>query len=535
LLPGYIFGTDFAGPRHYPFPSSLTSDAGLQFVLAVAGLALPADLVGKALIVGVLGTAGITAYHALPIGGFAPRAAAALIYMVNPFVYDRLAYGQLTVLAGYAVLPLVASAIRQLMLEPGIRRALEAAAVLALIGILDVHVAIIAATLSGVLAATHLAIQGGSWARVAHLAGYLLLSACAALAASLYWLVPILLGVGTQARTLARIGAGDLNAFSTLADPRLGLLPNILGLFGFWAEDTGRFASAKDFVTGWPVMLLVLLTFTIAAAVVGWRNAIPGFVSARPWVVGLVFAGIVAAILEMGVSNPHTAPVVTALDAVFPPYRGMRDAGKWAALLALVYALLVPIAMSAAIGWSRARFQSGTRTEVAAAVPIALLLAVQLYYGNSVLYGMHGQVRPSSYPVGWYAADQALAADPHPGRAVFLPWHGYLALSFIKNTNQIVASPAPQFFSIPVVASQDLEIAGIAPPSDDKDQVVIRGLVADAGRTDWGAALAERNFKYVLLAREVDWRDYAYLDNQSALVLVKDYGSIIVYRNVMWH
>ena len=38
-------------------------------------------------------------------------------------------------------------------------------------------------------------------------------------------------------------------------------------------------------------------------------------------------------VLEMGVSQPQTAGLVTWLDSHFVLYRGMRDAGKWAALL----------------------------------------------------------------------------------------------------------------------------------------------------------------------------------------------------------
>src|SRR5260370_18627591 len=92
---------------------------------------------------------------------------------------------------------------------------------------------------------------------------------------------------------------------------------------------------------------------------------------------------------------------------------------------------------------------------------------------------MHGELRPAQYPAGWYQADRLLLADPHPGRAVFLPWHLYLALSFVDNTNKVVASPAPSFFSIPVVISPNPEIPGIAAPGDP-DQVAVSGLVTAA-------------------------------------------------------
>jgi hypothetical protein len=535
LQPGYIFSTDFAGPRHYAFPDGPASYAALQIALRGAALALPADIVGKLLIVLILAGAGLTAYRAVPSGDFPPRAVASVVYMFNPFVYDRLAYGQLTVLAGYAVLPWVASSVRRQLVEPSLRTALVTASVLTLIGILDIHLALIAAVLAGVLTLAHLATQRWSWANVARLVGFLLVSAIVALAASAYWLVPLLAGLGPEARTLAQVSTSDLVAFSTTADPNFGLIPNVLGLFGFWAEDTGRFASMKHFVPMWPVVLAALLLLVIAGVVVAWRQThVPGRASVRPWIAGLVAAGIVAAILDIGVSDSHVAPLVNWLNTVFPPYRGMRDAGKWAAVLALAYSQVIPYAATALLKGSRQRFGSGSLSAVGVGAVMGLVLALPLLYGNGLLYGMHRQIQPSSYPTGWYTADRTLAIDPHPGRTVFLPWNGYLSLSFVRNANRVVASPAPLFFSVPVLASQDLEIPGVSPP-DDADQVKVSNLVAAGARGNWATELAESDVKYMLLAREVNWKDYGYLDNQPGLQLVGDYGSILLYRNVLWH
>ena len=163
-----------------------------------------------------------------------------------------------------------------------------------------------------------------------------------------------------------------------------------------------------------------------------------------------------------------------------------------------------------------------------------LLLALPLYYGNGLLFGAHGEIQPSSYPAGWYQADQLLSADPHPGRTLFLPWHLYLGLDFVRNTNNVVASPAPSFFSVPVVISKDPDIPGIGAPSD-ADQTVISRLVAEGANGDWAGELAGRNIKYVVLAKEADWAQQdAFLASQPGLVLIADYGSIAVYRNQSW-
>src|SRR5260370_2099 len=174
LLPGYIFGTDWPGPRYFAFPGSLESSALLRGGLFAVGWAVGGEAAGKALVLGLLFTAAALSYASLPTGGFVPRASAAAIYVVNPFVYGRLHYVQLFLLGAYAVVPLV-------------------------------------------------------------------------------------IGRGPEASVIAGTGAGDVSAYAAVPDHSLGLVPNLLGLYGFWAEDSGRFASMKAFVLLWPIVLLLLL------------------------------------------------------------------------------------------------------------------------------------------------------------------------------------------------------------------------------------------------------------------------------------
>ena len=108
-----------------------------------------------------------------------------------------------------------------------------------------------------------------------------------------------------------------------------------------------------------------------------------------------------------------------------------------------------------------------------------------------------------------------------------------MGLSFVNDTDPIVASPAPLFFSVPVVSSQDLEVPGIMPP-DDPVQLALSRLVKARGTVDWSAELAQRDFKYILLAREGDWTTYDFLNSQAHLGLVADYGSILLYKNLLW-
>ena len=524
---GYLFGTDWPGPRRFDFPQTVSSSAPFQALLAGVSRILSGELTGKLFVVALLFVAALTAYRAMPIDAFVPKATASIVYLFNPFVYGRLHYGQLFLLAGYAVLPLAALRLHRLLIEPRPATAFASAVSLVVLGIFSLHMFLVASVLAGALLLTHAIASKGRVAYLKRLALSLLLSVGVTFAASSYWMIPILIGLGPDARVVGGTGSGDLAAYAAVPDQHLALLPNLLGLYGFWAENTGRFTSMKEFVPWWPAILMVLLLVGAVGAIAVFRQRRDRL---APWVGGLLIVAVVALILEAGISQSATSGLVRWLDANLPLYRGMRDAGKWAALLALVYSQLVGLGAAAILEWSRKQIHITAQRDWVVAVATGLLLAVPLYYGNGLLYGMHGEIKTSQYPPGWYAADQVLAADSHPGRTLFLPWHEYMALSFVRNQNSVVASPAPSFFSTPILVSADPEVPGIAPPADS-EQTAISNLVRAGSQGQWAQVLAAHNVKYVLLAHEVDWSSYVFLDNQPGLVRVGDYGSIVLYRN----
>jgi len=526
LAGGYIFGTDWPGPRRFDFPHDLSSSALLQALLATISLLLSGEATGKLFIFGFLFVAATTAYRAIPTGGFVPRAAGSIVYLFNPFVYGRMQYGQLFLLAGYAVLPWVALRLRRLLVEPRVATALTAAVSLVVLGVLSIHLFLVASFLAAMLLITHTVAANDKPVYLKRLVPALLITIGATLAASAYWVIPAVIGRGPEGTVIGAIGAADLAAYAAIADQHLGLLPNLLGLYGFWAEGTGRFASMKDFVPLWPAVLVLLLLVGALGVLAGFKRTQDQI---APWVAGLLIAAAIALILEAGISQPMTSVLVRWLDAV-PIYRGMRDAGKWAALLALVYSQLFGLGAIAILDRVSKLHRPGITREWLQAMATGLLLAFPLYYGNGLLFGMHGEIKPSQYPPGWYAADQVLAADRHPGRAVFLPWHEYTGLSFVRNRNRVVAPPAPTFFSVPVLVSADPQVPGIVPP-DNPDQMAVSSLVRDGAQANWAEVLAGRGVKYLLLAREVDWMSYSYLDGQPGLVRIGDYGSIILYRD----
>src|SRR5438445_8840466 len=527
LSSGYLFGTDWPGSRHFNLPTDSTSAAPLNVALTVSPLVFSGEVTGKLLVLALLFVAGLTSFRAVPADGFVARAVGSAVYVVNPFVFGRLHYGQLFLLGAYALLPWTAVHLRQLLRQPGASQALLVAAGFVVIGVFSPHVLLIAGLLTSALLSTHLLLAEAKLAYIRHLGVWLLLTLAATAAVSAFWLIPLITGRGSEGTLVAGTSAADLNAFAAVPDRSLGLVPNLLGLYGFWAENSGRFTSMKAFVPGWPLVLALVLLVGAIGAGAGLRKRSGDL---RPWIAGLVLAGAVALVLELGVSHPPTSALTTCLNALFVPYRGMRDAGKWSVLLALVYSQLIGLGVGVILGWLSKRLADARRTEWVSGAATGLLLALPIYYGNGLLFGMHGEIKPSAYPSGWYTADRALASDRNPDRTLFLPWHEYMSYSFVRNQNRVVASPAPNFFSVPVVVSIDPEVPGISPPRSG-DQDAITALVRAGSSGQWAQVLNTQGVKYVLLARELDWGYFKFLDDQPGLTRVGDFGSIILYRN----
>jgi len=164
---------------------------------------------------------------------------------------------------------------------------------------------------------------------------------------------------------------------------------------------------------------------------------------------------------------------------------------------------------------------------------VGLVLAVPLLYGNGLLFGMHGQIQPSAYPTGWYAADRALAVDPHPGRTVFLPWNGYLSLSFVRNANRVL--PALHRCSFQCRCWQVRTWKFLEYHVLTTRTRLLCPISLLQGRAGIGLRSLQRATSSTCSSRaKVGWTDYGYLDSQPGLQLVGDYGSILLYRNVLW-
>lgn len=480
LLPATAFGLDGGLTGGVPLAIGFRL---LDRLLGPAGSVVPAAVFFP------LATTG--AARLLPAAVLPARLGAGLFYAVNPFVFDRLYAGQLGVLLGYAAVPFAVTALLDAAREP--HRVGRAACWAGATVMMSVHFAWILLPLTAAIIAT----------RPHRVRASVRLGAAAlgAAAISCYLLVAPAL-VGTRpAGALAQLAA-----YRTRGDPRVGLLVNVAGLYGFFRPGP---IEAKNLFSGWPAVLAAL----VLVVAVGYAAVLRDVAHRRDGL-AILAAGVAGYFLALGDQGPAGALFRLAYEHL-PGFVIMREPGKFAVLVALTYAY----GFGWGIAWLTPRSQP-KRARVAAA---ALALALPLACAPNLFGGLGGQVRASAVPPSWSIAARLAG----PATVLFLPWQAYFPTPFTGQ--RMIANPAALYFAGTVLTSQDPG-HGYAFAAEDPEHVFLDQVLGPpVDRHRVRAALAGLGVRFVALAKVADWRDFARVGDAPGIRLVYSSPSLDLF------
>ena len=425
--------------------------------------------------------------------------AATTLYVVNPFTYERMLAGQIYFVLGYALLPLFLSVLTSA--STGLGSSVAAGLLLALLVALAPHFVFIGGLLVLVLLMATLVRR--EWVRLWHLGTCLLV----AVGASMYWLIPL----SGAASGFSRVGSADLEAFRTAADPKFGLLPNVIGLYGFWRPG---WPLPKDNLVGWPLFLLAILAVAAVGLAAAWRDD-----RLRRTAILVGLAGILALFLAMGNEGPSGALFGWLFRRV-PPFRVMREPHKFLALLALAYAVLFGLGVEAVrVGATSARTRK---------LAVVVVLALPCLYAFRMFWGFAGYAYPSRFPSSWAQADQLMGDGTD--RVLVFPWENYLPFSFTRE--QVVANPLRWYFRRQAIAGDTVGLGSVQPRAANPVSVYLAYLVAHGERIDdFGNLVSPLDVKYVALAKVADWRAYDWLYRQRDLRLLREWSDFALFEN----
>jgi hypothetical protein len=516
LLPGYLLLLDAPAGPNPNWPSLLPTPSEGQVAQAAPVLTvhhllafINPQLPNKAVVVLIIIVGSIGMYRFLSRDIELRRTAAivgATIFVINPFVYDRLLAGQILLVLGYALVAWALPSFLRIIQGGSLTDALRGLAWCALITFVDIHfggMALLLLLLTIVFSPASL-VAKGAFVGVAVL-GILLINA--------YWLVPSVL---TEAA--GRLGTGDFLAYAPR--PRSArILPTVLALHGFWRlefETPLSVAPARFWAAFGSLMVVSVYGLMRATGSKKWW---------RP-ATALGIACVIALVLGMGRSFPLTAPLARWLFNNFPGYGVYREPQKWIGMLGIGYAVFAAAGVDGVAALlDRLRKKLGSIVVVAAALP---LIAT-----STMLWGFGGRVQNSQFPNDWYQAESTTADED--GALMVLPWNHYQPLPFAGF--RIIGNPAHHFFSRPAIISDhaQLFVRGETPPADPRDIYVDQLLRSRRQISHFGHLIAPLGVHYVVLPYIADWRSYErFLERQSDVRPVFAGDELTLFENTAY-
>jgi hypothetical protein len=255
-----------------------------------------------------------------------------------------------------------------------------------------------------------------------------------------------------------------------------------------------------------------------------WGAAVAVRDKRRPVALALLAASLVGLLVAVGVAEPVTEPLARSVYRWVPGSMIFREPHKAVSLVALGYAWLGAVA----VGWLLSAGSKLLR------VTAFIALALPIVFTWQIFGGVGGRLRPVEYPNSWKAADSLLRMDRDRFSVLVLPWELYLPLPF-NDPGDPVADPAPDFFSVPIVASNDPDLgAGLAPPKDPLAIRIEALLARHETLTRMGFELSRLGIKYVLFIPTPVTGSYGFLFRQGDLEVLARSRDLVLFRNLDW-
>ena len=467
---------------------------GGSLPLTLLEILIPAWLFQRLVIFSVLFLSGISAdvLAGKFVDSTLPRLYAGILYMINPFTYVRLLVGHWILLFSYAFLPLGIYTFLRVLEEGKVERCIEFALVETVIGF-SAHMLLISFVVYLILL---LAIHEFS----IKLIKKLVLSSVFFLVLSSYWILPLIAHRGST--VISFITVKDLNVFA----PK-GSMFELLAMYGFWKQG---YLYAKDFLgVWWEILFLIIFGSVMLGYFSDKRKSLPFLV--------ILLVGFA---LASGIRGP-LSPILTPLFE-HTLLKGMRDSQKFVAMLVISYSVMGAVALD--------------KLKKKYVWIVLVMLFVPFIYSFTFFNCFAGQVHPCDYPGDWYKVKSFLDEDKDNFRVLFLPWHLYMTFYWVKDKNKLIANPAPLFFDRDVIAAKNIEIPGVYTEIYTPYQVYVMDLLKNKTKIhDFGEKVAVMGVKYILLTKEVDYKKYFFLFNQSDLKPVMETENFYVFKNLDFH
>lgn len=447
----FVLGLDTPAPRAVP------SDGVAVLLGKVLGASLAQHVILLSILIGLaLGVVALLA-ELLPAAGVLARCVAAVAAVWNPFVSERLAVGQWTVLLGLAVLPWALRAALRVVTGKPSGYAVALAIVCAAVG--GVNSLLVVS--GSVLLVLVVAVVRERSARIGRVAG---LALAVTIGASAAWALPAL-------TSPPQTGGEGVRAFAPVADSPIGVFGSLLGGGGFW--NAGSHPDPRSHAL-----------IAITAALLAVAGVIAAFVRTQPrlrWCLALpvlVLSGLVL-LSAFEVIDPVWDTLVTGL----PGGGALRDSHKFLSVWVVV----------GAAGLGVLAHEARIRLPEGLLIPAAgLLLGLPVVLSPQLVWGLSGRLDAVTVPSDYLSGVDALSALPE-GEVGLLPWSQYRRYDW--NADRVSLTLAPRLIDKVVLYDDSLPLrSGIVPGESARAAEVSRRIKEGATAEE---ALAVSGVRYL--------------------------------------
>jgi len=443
-----------------------------------------------------------------------------LFFLFNPFVYDRALYGQMGVIAAFGFLCLSLG----FLLEYTKKKAKKQIIVAGLCAGLSVQFSAAFIFFFGfaylVLAIIFLVEKFPIWQVVKNT-----LAICAIiLVINANWLIGLFNSSSQLGKFIENgIQQNDLIAFQTSGSNGISALANVVMMSGFWGKDQQRYFDLTLQNQNWGRSFLLLMPLMLWGLLYGLKEK-----KLRNLAIGLLVLFFVSVVLAVGVRLPISREITYWLFSKLPFYKGLRETQKWVSLVVVAYGAFLALGLSQL--FSKKMIWDNKLLNLVVVSGVIIMQAPLL------LFGFWGQVKPVDYPKDWQEINSYIVNDQKAeygsqislcnGSILFLPWHMYMGFGWM---GRVTATPAKNFFSCPVVQGTNMEWGGIYDNSGDfvgqkvEDWIDLKGSLNMLKEYIPGLS-------YVILAKEVDWAKYSWIDGVVGLEPVKETQNLKLYK-----
>lgn len=412
--PGFLFLLDYVtGPTVAPIhvdATGLLSGIPVQIFAQTLSYILPPESISKILITLAVLLSGLSTAHvckrisqssiiALSCGMFA---------MLNPFVFNRIFMGNIYLVFGYALIPILLLLVLRYIESPSITRALWLGVISTIIILTSIHYIIL---LPLVFFCFYMQYRkkDSDILHWQHVGAMLLLPICTCM----LLLFTALHTPSWTGHTLQNINS---SVFSLRPYCSTSVLWDTLTLSASWRSPT---------INTYPCNI----------------NPLVGIAS------GILFIAALAGVSSYWIAILYIISIALALGVShISGWNPMRDSGKFLAVTALAQVLLIATA------------STNMNTKFRKKVFSIIILICSLTIAMATLIALHVSIVPREYPATWYKWNALFATQQTKPRVLFLPWHQYMAFDFTNHLT--IANPAPIFFTnAEIISGDNIEIS----------------------------------------------------------------------------